>query len=282
MSRKLPPGLWVCCVSFLLVACGPSDAERRATNDCDVQAANPNDEQRVAPGVNPASIIPKLAVDACEKAVKAFPDEPRLLYQLGRAYDAANRPADAIKAYKRAMDKNHAMAYFNMGMKEQAQGNADGAVALFAKGAELGSAFATRELARSRFTSDGFSNPAFFQSIYDRKFAQRERSQTIYISTFIHLFNRESECRGVATHGLNVRAGQLAQGAVWSQLLGAMKQSQAAGTIGLQEGRAATAGMAMQVDRAEGDAVLFYKRYACDGAVAKRFFANLGHWLEAP
>ena len=282
MFRVPTTRLCVCCAGLLLAACGPSEAERRATNDCDVQAANPNDEQRVAPGVVNTSIIPKLAVEACEKALQALPDEPRILYQLGRAYDAANRPVDAAKAYKRAMDKNHAMAFFNMGLKEAAQGNTDGAVALYAKGAELGSSFAARELAKSKFTSEGFSNPAFFQSIYDRKFSQRERSQTIYISTFIGLFNRESACRGVATHGLNVQAAQLAQGAVWSQLLGAMKQSQAAGTIGLQEGRAATAGMAMQVDRAEGDAVLFYRRYACDGAVAKRFFANLGHWVSAP
>ncbi len=273
---------WLCCVALLLVACGPSEAERRATNDCDVQAANPNDEQRVAPGVNHASIIPKLAVEACEKAVKALSDEPRFWYQLGRAYEAGGRSADAIKAYQRAMDRNYAMAYYNMGVKEQALGNLDAAAALYAKGAELGSSFAAREHAKSRFTSEGFSNPAFFQSIYDRNFAQRERSQTIYVSTFIGIFNRENECRGIATHGLNVHAAQLVQGAVWSQLLDAVRQSQAAGTIGFQEGRGVTASLAMQVDRAESDAQLFYNRYACDGAVAKRFFQNLGHWLGAP
>lgn len=257
-------------------------AERSAINDCDIQAADPNDEQRVAPGAINTAIIPKRAMEACEKAVKSLPDEPRLLYQLGRAYDAAGRSADAIKAYKRAMDKNHAMAYFNMGLKEAANGNADAAVALYAKGAELGSALAARELAKSRFTSEGFSNPAFFQSIYDGKFAQRENNQKIYISTFIELFNREEECRGVAPHSLNAYAAQQVQGAVWSQLLGAMRASQAAGTIGFQEGQAATAGMAMQVDRAERDARLFYSRYACDGAVAKRFFQNIGDWLGAP
>lgn len=282
MFQKRHARLWPCCVALLVMACGPSEAERRATNDCDIQAANPNDEQRVAPGASSTAIIPKLAVEACEKAVKSLPGESRFLYQLGRAYDAAGRPADAIKAYKSAMAKNHAMAFYNMGLKEAELGNVDSALALYAKGAELGSALAAREVAKSRFSSEGFSNPSFFQSIYDKNFAQQESSQKIYVSTFIGIFNREEECRGVATHGLTVFAAQQVQGAVWSQLLGAMRASQAAGTIGYREGQAVTAGMAMQVDRAENDAKLFYSRYACDGTVAKRFFQNLGQWLGVP
>src|SRR5262249_19612379 len=58
--------------------------------DCDRFAASPYDNDRPpsVPGVAAEKIDPKVAVAACEAALKATPNDPRVMFQLGRAYNA--------------------------------------------------------------------------------------------------------------------------------------------------------------------------------------------------
>ena len=268
------------CAASLLSACGPSDEERKTANNCDVQAANPHDEQRVAPGVELDKIIPRLAIEACEKALKDFPDEPRLIYQLGRAYAVAGQPEAATKSYERAMGKGYAMAFVNRGSQLEDLGQTEGAIAAYKKGAELGSSTAKERLAALTFVADGFSNPEFFKSIYEKKFAGRDNSQVIYVATFVSLFYNTEGCRGVATNSLYVQSGSLGQRAVFGQVLGALKQSQQNGTIGFNEGQDARNNIVMKTDADQSDANLFYKRYQCQGPVATQFFKNLSVWVN--
>jgi hypothetical protein len=62
-----------------------------ATLACDRAATSPTDKNRQfgVPAVFFASINPQVAIPACQEAAAAEPENPRILFQLGRAYAAA-------------------------------------------------------------------------------------------------------------------------------------------------------------------------------------------------
>ena len=80
-------------------------------DECDLLAAHPADPERLADGVADGTLVPRLAVKACEAAVKQNSKELRFAYQLGRAYLAANRKDNAAEQFKRAADGNYAAAF---------------------------------------------------------------------------------------------------------------------------------------------------------------------------
>ncbi|HEY5210517.1 MAG TPA: tetratricopeptide repeat protein [Stellaceae bacterium] len=66
--------------------------------DCDRYAAS--DLDRVAPGVPFEKINPKIAIPACEEAVQAYPDSPRLVFELGRSYLKSTDFAAALARFR--------------------------------------------------------------------------------------------------------------------------------------------------------------------------------------
>ena len=78
--------------------------------DCDKYAASHLDPQRKATGVDFDKIDFALAVPACEDAVRQFPDGMRLAYQLGRAYQKANKLTAAVEQYRKAANQSYAAA----------------------------------------------------------------------------------------------------------------------------------------------------------------------------
>jgi len=92
-----------------LVLISPTFAQDIVT-DCDRYAASHLDPQRKAVGVDLDKIDFSLAVPACEQAVRQFPDGMRLAYQLGRAYERANKLTAAVEQYRKAADQNYAAA----------------------------------------------------------------------------------------------------------------------------------------------------------------------------
>ena len=81
---------------------------------CDQAAGEPLDLQGVVPGKLPNEIGGD-ALDACEAAVKAYPDVARFHYELGRAFLAAGKLEEARKAVQDAADKGHIRAVFELG-----------------------------------------------------------------------------------------------------------------------------------------------------------------------
>ena len=67
-------------------------------------------------GVLLASLNATAAIDACTKAVEMAPGEPRFLYQLGRAYEAAQRFDPARANYQAAVDRHYPSAFMNLGL----------------------------------------------------------------------------------------------------------------------------------------------------------------------
>jgi TPR repeat protein len=103
-------------------------------------AANPNDRNRVGAGVPLATLKrqAQLAIAACEEAVRQSPDEPRLRYQLARAFQTVDRDKAfgmleglVARGYPAAHDNFGWMLYDDKKMKARA-------VEIFRRGVSLG------------------------------------------------------------------------------------------------------------------------------------------------
>lgn len=117
---------------------------------CDRLAAGSVD-QALPPGVVPVlgkNIDKTKAVPACEKAVAGRPDIVRFLYQLGRAYQAADRDSEAFAAFEKAATAGYTAAFGNLGYCYEfgngTQVDLDKALENYQKGASLGLKFGHR------------------------------------------------------------------------------------------------------------------------------------------
>jgi TPR repeat protein len=92
-----------------------SAANGAPTTDCDTYATL---ETRI--GSTPSNvpferINPALAIPACEDAVRRFPNERRLIFQLGRAYSKNNDIESALVQFQKAASLGYAPAQTNLG-----------------------------------------------------------------------------------------------------------------------------------------------------------------------
>ncbi len=112
-------------------------------NECDELAGSPLDPERVTVGVTWDSLDPVRAVKACKAAVTATPRSGRAWFQYGRSLEKSNQMPDAIDAYRRATELNHAAALNNLGeLYRDAKGvsrDLSRAEDLFSRAAKLGS-----------------------------------------------------------------------------------------------------------------------------------------------
>lgn len=83
---------------------------------CDRVAASPLDKDRPAgvAGVATDKLDPGIAIAACEPAAKAAPDNPRIMYQLGRAYWAGKNYEAARVTLSKADEAGHLLATNNL------------------------------------------------------------------------------------------------------------------------------------------------------------------------
>jgi len=98
----------------LLPAAG--QAQNTAIHACDLAAANPLDPNRPAgvPGLDFNKIDITAAMPACEAALAAQPENPRLLYQVGRVFSAGKDYAQAAGYFKKAAASSYAIARFDL------------------------------------------------------------------------------------------------------------------------------------------------------------------------
>lgn len=88
---------------------------RPQPSDCDYFAVAPYNQVGI-PGVEFDAIRPAKAIVACTEALAAEPDHPRLLHNLGRAYDAAADYDKAVAYYRRAADLGYTAAISTLGV----------------------------------------------------------------------------------------------------------------------------------------------------------------------
>jgi TPR repeat protein len=85
-------------------------------DDCDVLAGEPLDLQGVGKGVELKLVDALLAKDACSRAVSTYPENPRFIYQFGRAQLAAGDVAEATRLFKLAADAGYVRAFCMQGV----------------------------------------------------------------------------------------------------------------------------------------------------------------------
>jgi TPR repeat protein len=81
---------------------------------CDLVAADDQDPLRVAPAVRTGLVNTRLAIRTCAQDLAREPDNPRLLFQLGRALDIAERFDEARHFYEQAAAAGYGAAFSNL------------------------------------------------------------------------------------------------------------------------------------------------------------------------
>jgi TPR repeat protein len=147
---------------FVVVSPGlaqDQDATTALVFACDRAAAMPSDKNRPfgGPAVFFASIDPKIAIPACEEAAAAEPENPRILFQLGRAYAAAKADESARAYFQKASDLGYPPAQANLGAfyafgRAGLARNDEEALRLFRLAADQGDGF-------------GYNNIGFFYEV---------------------------------------------------------------------------------------------------------------------
>jgi TPR repeat protein len=139
--------LFVCVVQLTL---SNSAFAQDGVIDCDKYAASDTDPSAKAPGVPLEKVDPALAVPACAAAVRQFPNNPRLVFQLGRAHRTADNFHLALEYYRKAAEQNYAAAQNSLGYAyAHGQGvpaDDQQAIAWYRKAADQGSATAQNNL----------------------------------------------------------------------------------------------------------------------------------------
>jgi hypothetical protein len=105
-------------LALLLVAAPSQSAAQlysQEATQCDRLAAHPDDPLKVAPGISENSMDKPAAIAACQSAVAADPDNPRLNYQLGRALGYSGRGAEALPYRDKAVAGDYPQALFVIG-----------------------------------------------------------------------------------------------------------------------------------------------------------------------
>ena len=93
------------------------DSRAQNITRCDELAAFPYDPQRIANGVYDEDMDIQTAINSCEQAISAEPNNPRLQFQLGRAYWVADQEDKAIELFRRSADGgDYAASYAFLGM----------------------------------------------------------------------------------------------------------------------------------------------------------------------
>lgn len=110
----------------------------RTVTDCDRYAANPNDRQRLSNdlGVKWPDLKRNAtaALVACTQAMDAYPNDWRILYQMGRAADAAGMEEKVKPLFEKLAEGGYAAAYDNAGQYYARRGRWSEAEPFFRKG----------------------------------------------------------------------------------------------------------------------------------------------------
>jgi len=152
-------------------------AQEAPLTDCDTYAASDQDPQRVTAGISVDKLNPTLAIPACEAALRQYPNNNRLAYQLSRAYQKAENFEAALPLTRKAAAQGYAAAQYNLGaMYANGQGVQQDwaqAIAWYRKAADQGSAPAEHNLGVSYQNGQGVSRDYAQAAAWYRKAAEQ-------------------------------------------------------------------------------------------------------------
>lgn len=102
-------------VSLDDIATYDSSRYSQAVTECDLLAGHPDDPMRVADGVTQEAMDKPAAIKACLLSIKTDPENPRLNYQLARAYGYSNMHAEATPYREKALRSGYPQSLFVLG-----------------------------------------------------------------------------------------------------------------------------------------------------------------------
>ena len=257
----------------------------------DELAANPADPDRMSPGVTREQIIPRLALEASEAAVREHPRTPRFHYQLGRALVASGRPADAVKCYEKAAAMGYRMANYNLGV---CYAYGEGVPVDMEKALPISRRQPTKVSRQPSSSSrHWYSRRRDFPTRDSSRPFTKENSRisvaikpdlATYLLTFVNPIINSPQCGQVVTHYTVAKLRQHASAAVLARYLGALVNAKkdhvsgdfvGAAAAGYNAGNKLNLDFATMIGRGHQDAQLFYDRYGCASPIAQRFFSNI-------
>jgi TPR repeat protein len=127
--------------------------------DCDEEAADPVDPEKLSPGVSDPNLDVRRALRACAFALASDPKNPRLLFQFGRVLDLARRHDWANAYYDAAIEGNYGAAMVNRGfnarMGRGQDRDTDLAFSLYARAAAKGNLRGRTNLGNAYILGEG-------------------------------------------------------------------------------------------------------------------------------
>ncbi|MEO9468085.1 hypothetical protein [Parasphingorhabdus sp.] len=108
------------------------DAHSQTITQCDQLISHPDDPYRVAPGVGRKNADLPAAISACETAIAEDAGNPRLNYQLARAYGYSGMGQKALPYRKKSVEAGYPQSLFVvgfitlLGLNEQPQDTCEG------------------------------------------------------------------------------------------------------------------------------------------------------------
>ena len=240
--------------------------------ECDVLAAHPEDPQRMAEGVDDDKIVPRLAVLACESAMKKQPEDPRFPFQLGRSVLARGDKDKALKLFQDAAKKGYAAAYGYMGDAYQfgygVPVNPAAALENYKKAADGGFEAAKNQIDQLNFDRSIFAVSEYIDALFA---ADLNKLQTNSAAADISPVVRNYIY--TLTNQLTEECGQVVLPANVSGFYSYRYPS------GWTPQADEPVGVAIQTALGEYDAKAFLKRHGCGGPVAKHIFASLNNFF---
>lgn len=240
-------------------------------HECDVLAAHPSDVQRVADGVADDRIISRLAIRACEQAIKENAPDPRFAFQLGRALLAAGRTKDAAQAFEKATDANYAAAWAYLGDAYQFGHNGPidwaKAHAAYTKALQGGFLPAKALVEVMMFDKDGYAQDVIaelYRRNVDEINVRSKQSRKWETRGYVFSLTQKlmAECDRVLSPGSVPALFHYRYGDGW--------------TVDAD----APASVAAFIASGDFDAKAFLRRHGCDGPVALQLFASIDGLLK--
>lgn len=236
-------------------------------DECDLLAAHPHDPERLADGVADDAIVPKLAVAACEAAAKRAAETPRFLFQLGRAYAAANRRKDAAVQYQKAAEQGYGAALAYLGDAYQfgygVEINVEQALDAYRKAAAKGFSPAEGQIEMLSFDPAMYVIPAIGQ-VYagDLRNLRTADSPALEAYLFAFVMALVGECGPVMPPKTVSALYNHRYPQSWTPEADSPVNVSVMGSV------------------AEYDAKLFLRRHGCEGPVATRVKDNLNQFYS--
>jgi hypothetical protein len=261
------------------------------THACDIQAAHANDPDRMAPGVQMSRIVPRVALQACERAVAELPGTARFHSQLGRARFAAGQMPEAIEALTRAGEMGHAQSWVILGFAygDGAFGPADleRAAAYYRRAAAAGRDVQL-ELSTVLFDPAGYSTPPVVEALFaGRTAGLDQRYTTLYLQQFLSDISVVEDCRAQINQRTLGTLGAMSSMETLGTLFGGLVDAHRNRTGNLDDaarqgaaaGFGAVGSLLGPTMSARADVRLFVQRHGCITPVSARFFRNVNRYI---